>query len=81
MLLGDYFVEVPVPSGVLQGLDSTTPFGVIPLPVPAYGVAEATICFSELPSGVKNPVTLKLTAKDIFTKTYHLQCVITEGTA
>jgi hypothetical protein len=78
---GNRFVDVPVPSGVLQGLDSPTPFGVLPLSVPAFGAAEASICLSELPSGVKSPVTLKLIAKDVFGKTYRLQCVITEGPA
>jgi hypothetical protein len=78
---GDRFVDVPVPSGELTGLNPPTPYGVIPLSVPAYGAVEAHLCLFELPPQLKAPVKVKLTCKDVFGKAYHVQCLVREGTA
>jgi hypothetical protein len=56
--------------------DRTTHCGVV-LTIPAYGAVETPLAILGLPKDVPLPLRLKITAKDLFLKTYTIECAIT----
>jgi hypothetical protein len=70
-------LKIPVPSGDLVGTAPQTPYGVIPLTIPAFGAVEATLCLFEIPNNIPR-VQLTVVAADVHKKRYKLKCDFTE---
>ncbi len=70
-------VKIPVPTVELEGT-SKTPYGVIPLTVPAFGAVEASLCLFEIPDNIPKTVHLTVIATDVHKKRYKVKCIFAE---
>lgn len=79
-LLTGNVMEVPVPTGASQLYmgGPSVDFGVIPLIVGGGVAVQARLCLLAIPKDTPLPLNITLTATDVFSKKYRLNCVLDE---
>ncbi len=71
-------IEVPVPSGAspLYMQAGAVEFGVIPLIVGGNVAVQTRLSLLDVPTDTPLPLNITLTATDVFSKKYRLNCVV-----